>query len=372
MNASLTITVIVVLLVHQSLQDNVSLACDSKFDCKIFNINNSSELIKLKEKISSGLYVNSDRTQINISQIIKITFLNSIFKELPDGFFNGAIFASLNTINLSGVGLKNINLDGFSSIELLDISNNELTSVEISGDLKKTKIEFINIKKNFWDCSYLSRLLQLLSERSVKHTDISQDNVHGCNILGIECFCSIGNQIDMKINEIFEAFKAQEPFHDIFLVAFDNMQQEILDMDTNVNETYTKMHSTLLSIENIGNTCNETEVARLMMDEYDENVEESEQSSYNINVEKDIIVNVSALGLNLKVVRMNLITKVDELAAIVTERWLIVPLSSPKEPKTSKLWLWIIMILIILALVTYICIYHRISIYSVFKMFHQF
>lgn len=368
MNASLTITVIVVLLVHQSLQDNVLVDCDSKFYCKIFNINNSSELIKLKEKISSGSYVNADGTQINISQIIKITFLQSTFKELPDGIFNEAIFASLKTINLAGVGLQKINLDGFNLIELLDISNNELTSIEISGDLKKTKIEFINLKKNYWDCSYLSKLLQILSERGVKHTEVTQHDIHGCNILGIECFCSIGNQIDMKINEIFKAFKAQDPFHELFLNSFDNMQPKFLEIDTKVNKTYFKMHSTLLSMQNIGNTCNETAVKQLLIDKYEENMEERMQLSENIYVEEDIVLNLNTLGQTLKVVRMNLTTKVDELAAIVTKRWSIVPLSSPKEPITSKLWLWIVIILIVLALITYLCIYHRISISSVFKM----
>ena len=369
MNTALVITVIVVLLIHQSLQDNVSLACDSKFDCKIFNISSSTELTKFNEKISSGVYVNVDGTQINISQIAKISFKNSKFQELPEGLFNETLFASLKTINLSGVGLQKINLAKFTMIEVLDISNNELTSVEISGHFRSPKIKSINLKKNYWNCSYLTKLLESLSELNVKQTEISQNEVHGCNILGIECFCSIGNQIDMKINEILEAFIDQESYHDMFLSSFDFMQKFISDMDSRSNENNLKMNLTILSIHNMGNTCNETADMNLINEEENENIEEFVELSTNLGAEKDVITNVNISSQNLIENQKNLTTKVDELAAIVTQRWSMVPLPSSNEPETSTLWLWIILMLIVVALVTYIWIYHRTSINSVIKMF---
>lgn len=371
MYAPLTITVIVVFLVNLSLQNTVSIDCDSNFECKIFNIKNSSELMKLKEKISSGFYTKADETQINISHIIKITFNNSKFQELPEGFFNDGLFGRLKIISLSGVGLQKLSLDQFSLIEVLDTSNNKLTSVEISGKFKPTKIEFINLQKNEFSCSYLSKLLQKLSELDIKHAEISKHNVHGCNILGIECFCSIENQIELKLDEIFKAFKAQDSFHGLFLETFDNMQQEIIDMEKSFNEINLKMHSELLSIQNIVDTCNETAIEILMMEVLEDNIEESLQSRTNSDVEKDTILNVNASWLVLNVIRENLTTKVDELAVIVTEKWLNGKIISPKKPKTSTLWIWIVLILIVIAMAI-IFVFQRISINSAFKMFRSF
>lgn len=371
MYASLTVTVIVVFLVNLSLQHTVSIDCDSNFDCKIFNIENSSELMKLKEKISSGFYIKADETQINISNIIKITFNNSKFQELPEGFFNDGLFGRLKIIKLSGVGLQKLSLDEFSFIESLDISNNKLTSVEISGKFKQTNIEKINLQKNEFSCSYLSKLLQKLSELGIKHKEVSKHDVHGCNILGIECFCSIENQIDLKLDEIFEAFKAQDPFYKFFLDAFDNLQQKMIDMDKSFNETILKLHSELLSIENIVNICNDTTIEVLMMEVLEDNIDESEQSKTNSDVETDIIINVNATCLILNVIRENLTTKVDELAVIVTEKWLNGKVIPSKKPKTSTLWILIVLILIVIAMAI-ICTFHRISIISAFKKFRSY
>ena len=254
-------------------------------------------------------------------------------------------------------------------IEVLDISNNELTSVEISGHFKSPKIKFINLKKNYWNCSYLTKLLQSLSELDVKQTEISQNEVHGCNILGIECFCSIGNQIDMKINEISDAFIDQESYHDMFLSSFNFMQKIILEMDTRSNENNLKINATILTIHKMGNTCNETADMMLINEEGNENTEEFTELSTNLGAEQDVITNVNLSSQNLIKNLKNLTTKVDELAAIVTQRWSMDPLPSSNEPETSTLWLWIILMLIVVALVTYIWIYHRTSINSVIKMF---
>ncbi|CAO1411442.1 unnamed protein product [Diamesa tonsa] len=317
------------------------------FDSSIFKIVDASY-----GEIFQG-HVNNDGVKINMSQIVKINFMNANFKELPEEFFNGSIFASLKTMNLSGVGLQQINLEKFSTMEVLDISNNELTSIEISEDFNKTKIESINLKKNYWSCSYLATLLESLSKLNIKQTEISQNEVHGCNILGIECFCSIGNQIDMKLNEISKVFKDQDRFHDLLLASFDNMQKVFLNMDTRFNENNLKMGSTILSIHNMGTTCNET---ANIDDKLFENIEQDVQLSSNSQKEKDIIVNVNVACQDLKLVRMKLKTKVHELAKIVYERWPIVPLSSSEEPsEASTLWVWIVIILTVVALI--ICVY---------------
>ncbi|CAO1402841.1 unnamed protein product, partial [Diamesa hyperborea] len=67
----------------------------------------------------------------------------------------------------------------------------------------------------------------------------------------IECFCSIGNQIDMKLNEISKVFIDQDSYHDMLLTSFDNMQKLILDMETRFRENNQKMGSTILSIHNM-------------------------------------------------------------------------------------------------------------------------
>ena len=391
MNFQRILILILLLFIQKSYQHNATIVCDYTFSCVISGVSNTSELIQLKKIISSGVYVNHDDTslfnevpfrffedslfeefeeitfgsdlnsgkQINISQIIKISFINSNFQELPEGFFNETLFASLKTIDLSGVGLQKINLAKFNMIEVLDISNNELTSVEISGHFKNTKIKFVNLKKNYWNCSYLTKLLESLSALDLKQTEITQNEVHGCNILGIECFCSIGNQIDMKINEIFKAFKDQDIQHELVLDAFNGIKQNVENMEKRFNENSLKLQSTISSIQTIGNTCNNTADMDLIIEEIDENLEENFQLSMHTENAKDIMAILNITGQTLKVVRIKLTTKVSELEAIVTQRWSMDPLVSSKEPETSTLWLWIVLVLIVVALVTYIWIYHR-------------
>ena len=351
MNVLITITVIVVILANYSFQHNVSLNCNLDFVCEISNIRNTPELIEMKEKILSGLHVNDDEMEINISKIISIKFTNSTFRELPKEFFNKSFFEKLNVINLSGVGLKKINLGEFSLLKQLNISNNQLSSVDISGDFKKATIDFINLQKNNWNCSYLSKLLETLSELSIEHTDESNYEVNGCNVQGIECFCSIENQIDTKLDEILEAFNEQDVYHDLISNSFKSVLQQIIDMDNVFNKTNLEMNKTLLSILQIGNTCNGIGESLQMLNEQEENIFLRGQISSNPEFEKDMILNINSTLHLLNNKRQNLRKPVDELALIVSQKLINVEIPVPKESKTDLLWLLIIMLLIVIAIV---------------------
>lgn len=246
--------------IQHSYQQNAKITCDSDFSCVISGVHNISELNLLGKLISSGVYVNNNEPEINISQIQAIQFVNSSFNEIPDGFFDERLFKELEEINISGVGLRKFNLkDAYiGKVYFVDIRHNSLNTIGMKGFPQRllTKLNTIEIDNNNWKCIELLPIIVNLTLHKIFATATTDSTkLKSTNIYGIECMCGDEQQILMKLNQFIGKLDEYELKDQKLKDNLKNITEQMEKMKSRFIEGNKEISAALLVVQNMTKAC---------------------------------------------------------------------------------------------------------------------